>query len=91
MPWTENFKHFVRSVNMELALHSGAEYEVLILVQVRDGVTLYTQSGEIDGTSVGRLKDTFIPPEFHDMVMMFNNRTLENWYPEAKELRYVQS
>lgn len=89
MPWTENFKHYIRSVSMELSLHSGAEYEVLILVHVRAGVSLYFPNGKIDDVAINRLAHTHIPPEFHDMVMFFSERTLDEWYPEVGEHMYV--
>ncbi|KAL4799737.1 hypothetical protein BDV19DRAFT_376171 [Aspergillus venezuelensis] len=36
LEWTENMKHHVRSLVMELSLHSGAEYEMFLLTHVKN-------------------------------------------------------
>jgi hypothetical protein len=65
---------------MELSLHSGAEYEVFLMVHVLDdSIPLET---DVD---IQRLKATTIPDEFHDMTIFFNNKMLENWYPKIFE------
>ncbi|KAL4778610.1 hypothetical protein BJX76DRAFT_342820 [Aspergillus varians] len=81
MEWTENMKHHVRSLIMELSLHSGAEYEVFLLTHVKDNdVPLY---GPDEESNIQKLRK-FIPPEFWDMTIFFNERTLESWYPKVE-------
>jgi hypothetical protein len=85
MEWTENLKQFVRSLVMELSLHSGGEYEVFILCHVRDkDIPVYTDDGE----AVQSLKSRFVPREFLDMTILFNEKTLKSWYPNVDEHRY---
>ncbi|RDW68854.1 DUF3405 domain-containing protein [Aspergillus mulundensis] len=86
MVWTENLKQHVRSLIMELSLHSGGEYEVFLLTHVKDNdLLLYaTDEGKIQ-----ELKERFIPPEFWDITVLFNERTLQSWYPKVDEHRPV--
>lgn len=69
---------------MELSLHSGAEYEVFLLVHVKDDtIPIYS-----DDNTVQRLKEIYIPAEFRNMTIFFNNKLLEAWYPKVEEHRY---
>ncbi|OQE13532.1 hypothetical protein PENFLA_c046G05942 [Penicillium flavigenum] len=80
--WTENLKQSVRSLIMELSLHSGGEYEVFILCHVKDkDIPVYTDDGE----TMQSLKSRFVPREFLDMTILFNDKTLKTWYPKVDE------
>ncbi|KAL4750025.1 hypothetical protein BDW72DRAFT_213680 [Aspergillus terricola var. indicus] len=84
--WTKNLKEHVRSLIMELSLHSGAEYEVLLLTHVKDkNLLLYG----VDEAKIRALKEKFIPREFWDITVLFNERTLQSWYPKVDEYRPV--
>ncbi|KAL4998393.1 hypothetical protein BDV10DRAFT_201272 [Aspergillus recurvatus] len=82
MVWTENLKQHVRSLIMELSLHSGAEYEVFLLTHVKDNDLLLYAT---DDAKIRALKEQFIPPEFWDITVLFNERTLQSWYPKVDE------
>lgn len=87
MEWTDNHKQHVRSLIMELSLHSGGEYKIFILCHVRDNTISF------DGENVGairRLKAQFVPLEFADMTIFFNDQTLESWYPLIDDHRYAE-
>ncbi|KAH1853396.1 hypothetical protein KXV70_006194 [Aspergillus fumigatus] len=85
MPWTENMKHYVRSLVMELSLHTGSEYQVFILTHVKDNnIPIYAVNGD---DNAQRLKEKYMPKEFHDMTILFNDHTLESWYPAIEEHR----
>ncbi|EAL91513.1 DUF3405 domain-containing protein [Aspergillus fumigatus Af293] len=85
MPWTENMKHYVRSPVMELSLHTGSEYQVFILTHVKDNnIPIYAVNGD---DNAQRLKEKYMPKEFHDMTILFNDHTLESWYPAIEEHR----
>ncbi|KAJ5196597.1 Protein of unknown function DUF3405 [Penicillium cf. viridicatum] len=82
MEWSENLKQNVRSLVMELSLHSGGEYEVFLLVHVKDeSVPIYTDDADV----MKEIKAQFIPREFRDMAVLFNEKTLESWYPRVEE------
>ncbi|KAJ6007332.1 hypothetical protein N7540_011308 [Penicillium herquei] len=82
MEWTENHKQHVRSLIMELSLHSGGEYEVFILCHVKDR-TISLNSD--DPEAIQRLKRRFVPIEFADMTVLFNDQTLASWYPSIED------
>ncbi|CAI7618289.1 unnamed protein product [Penicillium glandicola] len=85
MEWTKNMKQSIRSLVMELALHSGAEYEVFILCDVKDeSIPIYTDDAQV----MKETKARFIPREFMDMAVLFNDKTLDSWYPKVEEHRY---
>lgn len=82
MVWTSNHREYLRALIMELALHSGAEYEVFLLVHVKDeNLPIFS-----DGRTVDQLR-TSIPAEFRNMARFFNNKLLEAWYPKIEEHR----
>ncbi|KAL4757665.1 DUF3405 domain-containing protein [Aspergillus foveolatus] len=84
--WTENLKEHVRSLIVELSLHSGAEYEVFLLTHVKDNnLLLYS----VDEAKIRALKEKFIPREFWDITVLFNERTLQSWpvYQYAQPLQ----
>ncbi|KAA8647195.1 DUF3405 domain-containing protein [Aspergillus tanneri] len=84
LEWTPNIIHYVRSIIMELSLHSGAEYEVFILVDVKDNIPI-----NVSGADVQHLKDMCIPAEFHNMTIFFNDEVLKAWYPNVGEHRPI--
>ncbi|KAL4784727.1 hypothetical protein BJX76DRAFT_356714 [Aspergillus varians] len=86
MEWTPNLKQYVRSLIMELALHTGAEYEVFILLHIRDESIVIDWQDE---AGLRNLRAAFIPPEFQDMAILFNDPTLHSWYPRLDEHRAI--
>lgn len=84
MKWTENHSQYLRALIMELSLHSGAEYEVFLLVHVKDDdLPIFS-----DAKTMDRLRNS-IPAEFRSMALFFNNKLLEAWYPKIVEHRQV--
>ncbi|KAJ5086557.1 hypothetical protein NUU61_007864 [Penicillium alfredii] len=78
--WTPDHCRYLRSLIMELALHSGAEYEVFLLVHVKDDeLPIFS-----DQETLLKLKEA-IPSEFRSMALFFNNKLLEAWYPKIPE------
>jgi hypothetical protein len=88
MEWTENLKQHVRSLIMELSLHSGAEYQIFILCHVKDNKISIDLP---DAEALESLKAHFVPREFLDLTILFNDQTLESWYPKLIEHQCVTS
>jgi Protein of unknown function (DUF3405) len=83
MSWTANHREYLRSFIMELSLHSGAEFEIFLMVHVKDDeLPIFS-----DEETVQRLKEEFIPAEFRNITVLFNNKMLEAWYPKIDEHR----
>ena len=83
--WTIDTVQYVRSQIMELALHSGAEYEVIILVEVKDVKIPIFEDEEAYRQTL--LKS--VPDEFSDVTILFNRNLLEKWYPKVGVHEYV--
>lgn len=82
MLWTPNHREYLRAMIMELALHPGAEYEVFLLVHVKDDeLPIFS-----DPKTMSDLRNS-IPPEFRSMALFFNNKLLEAWYPKITDHR----
>lgn len=77
--WTVDTIQYIRSMIMELSLHSGAEYEVIVLVDVKDaGARIFDNDASYRQT----LKKS-MPDEFKNNTILFNRQLLERWYPKA--------
>ncbi len=83
--WSIDSMQYVRSHLMELALHSGAEYEVIILVEVKD-ITIPIFEDE---KAYKQTLSKSVPDEFSDVTILFNRELLEKWYPKVGEHKYV--
>ncbi|KAJ5350033.1 hypothetical protein N7541_007760 [Penicillium brevicompactum] len=84
MKWTPSHAQYLRSLIMELSLHSGSEYQVFFLVDVHSPIDL-----ENDEEGVQTLKQKIVPAEFRNMTVLFNERLLERWYPKVDEHRAI--
>lgn len=77
--WTIDTVQYIRSMIMELSLHSGAEYEVIIMVGIKDASARIFDN---DASYQQRLKKV-APDEFQNNTILFNQRLLETWYPKV--------
>ncbi|ESZ98206.1 hypothetical protein SBOR_1382 [Sclerotinia borealis F-4128] len=74
--WNENDKHNVRSIITELSLKSGGEYEVFLLVHIRNS----TIAIENDIDYIKALHEN-VPKEFHDIAVLWNEVYVRGLYP----------
>lgn len=80
--WSPDHREYLRAMIMELSLHSGAEYEVFLLVHIKDDeLPIFS-----DAKTVRELRQS-IPLEFRNIALFFNNKLLEAWYPKIEEHR----
>lgn len=77
--YTPDNLYHVRSMITELSLHSGAEYEVFLMVQIID-LDKHIFS---DPAVYQEALDQYVPREFHNISILFNVPLLEAWYPKA--------
>ncbi|KAJ6179581.1 hypothetical protein N7519_010042 [Penicillium mononematosum] len=77
MEYTEDDLYYVRSIIMELSLLSGAEYEVIILVDTKDVEVPHPA----DKAGLDSLKSS-LPRELQDLAVFFNSEILKDWYPK---------
>ncbi|KAJ5795053.1 hypothetical protein N7457_001652 [Penicillium paradoxum] len=80
MKWTASHAQYLRSLIMELSLHSGSEYSVFFMVDI------HNQSIDLkDDETIEALKQELVPAEFRNMTLFFSERLLEEWYPKMEE------
>ncbi|KAK1993147.1 hypothetical protein LX36DRAFT_730584 [Colletotrichum falcatum] len=88
--YTENDKQVIRSLISELSLRSGGEYEVFLLLHVRD------DSVDIRDDKVRQnILDTHIPKEFHSITKPWNDQAVWDIYTaltdaEEKTVHHAQ-
>ena len=88
--YTENDKQVIRSLLTEMALRSGGEYEVFLLLHVKDaGIDLH------DVTNRRHILEENVPLEFHNITVMWNDETVSKVYAaltdeEARDVHYGQ-
>jgi hypothetical protein len=68
--YTENDKQNIRSLVSELSLRSGGEYQVFLLVQIKNGLPFTEESLHAD-----------LPKEFWDMAVPWNDEQMSELYP----------
>lgn len=71
----------LRSLIAETSLATGGEYAVFILVDVKNG----TWNIHKDTESYNRVVREYVPAEFRDMAVLFDDSMLESWYPDVGE------
>ena len=81
MEYTESQRAWIRALIAEAALHSAGQYEVFLLVNVKDP-TIHLEEDE---AAYERALKASVPKEFQDMAILWNQRTLEKWYPKVPE------
>jgi hypothetical protein len=79
--YTENDKQVIRALVSELNLKTGGEYEVFLLVHVKNHELRIFDDPE---TYQAVLQDN-IPPEFHAMTVLWNDEVVWNIYTEMKD------
>ncbi|CAG7974360.1 unnamed protein product [Penicillium olsonii] len=85
MRWTPSHAQYLRSLIMELSLHSGSEYQLFFLIDVHNpSIDL-----ENDEEAIQSLKQKIVPAEFRNMTILFSERLLERWYPKLDEHRAI--
>ncbi len=79
--WAIDTMEYIRSMVMELSLHSGAEYEVIFLVEVRDAdKAIFT-----DSETYAKVLRKSVPEEFRSLTILFNHALLDAWYPRTQQ------
>ena len=69
----------------ELALHSGGDCEVVLLVDCK-GTEL---PNSMDTVAMDKFKADYLPRELGELAVFFNTKILEAWYPKIKAHEYV--
>ncbi|KAJ8120841.1 hypothetical protein O1611_g10260 [Lasiodiplodia mahajangana] len=79
--YTDNRMAWLRALIAEASLERRNKYRVFFLVHIKDPWARL----EEDGFEYDRLMRECVPSEFHDIAFLFNQRTLQTWYPRVSE------
>ncbi|KAH9893023.1 hypothetical protein F4778DRAFT_305082 [Xylariomycetidae sp. FL2044] len=79
--YTEKRVAWLRNLITEVSLHREGKYEVFLLVHLKESEADLDE----DGDAYHQALRNYVPQEFRDMAVLFNNRTLETWYPLVSE------
>jgi len=75
--FSNNDKQNIRSLITELSLKSGAEYQVFLLMLVKDReLPIFT-----DATAYEFALSTYVPDEFRNMTILYNEAIMKEKYP----------
>ena len=77
--WTLDTTQYVRSMIMELSLHTGGEYEVFVLIEVLDDSEPIFNNRGVHHKIIERS----VPREFQNISFLFNRKLLQHWYPNV--------
>lgn len=77
--------HNLRSLIVETALRTGGEYQVILLVDMKDYEGYDNDIFASDEAYRNGMRDAGVPPEFQSMTLLWTNRLLDSWYPQVKE------
>lgn len=80
--------YYLRSLVAETALKTGGEYQVILLVDMKDGEggRDYNVFASEEAYKKG-LEDAGVPSEFQSIALLWDMRLLESWYPDIEEHR----
>ncbi|KAK3937775.1 hypothetical protein QBC46DRAFT_451677 [Diplogelasinospora grovesii] len=75
---------YLRSLIVETSLRTGAEYHVILLVNIKDMDRKIFSSPE---SYTQALKDAGIPQELQSIAVLWDDHLLASWYPDVPEHR----
>lgn len=80
--------YYIRSLIAETALKSGGEYQVILLVDMKDYEGYENDIFASEEAYQKGLEDAGVPPELQSIAVLWTVRLLESWYPMIEEHRY---
>ncbi|RFU72785.1 major facilitator superfamily transporter [Trichoderma arundinaceum] len=79
--YSKNDRETMRAMISELSLKSGGEFEIFLLVQVKDKKLQIFDDPEVYQSVLQK----HIPPEFHDITVLWNDQQVWDIYTELKD------
>ncbi|KAI0873114.1 hypothetical protein GGS24DRAFT_517937 [Hypoxylon argillaceum] len=79
--YTENRMAWLRALIAEASLERKNNYRVFFLVNIKNPEVRL----EEDGFAYDEMMRKCVPSEFRDIAFLFNERTLQSWYPDVPE------
>ncbi|KAI9829675.1 MAG: hypothetical protein M1819_006046 [Sarea resinae] len=80
-PYTMNDLQVIRALITELSLLSGGEYQVFLLVNVKDlNLPIFT-----DPNVYREVLENYVPDELRDIAILWSEQICQAWYPKVGE------
>jgi hypothetical protein len=79
--------YYLRSLIAETTLKTGGEYQVILLVDMKDKEGYENNIFASEEAYKKGLEDAGVPPEFQSIALLWDMRLLESWYPLIDEHR----
>ena len=79
--YTENDKQTIRALVSELSLKTGGQYEVFLLVQVKDNNLRIFDNEDV----YQKVLSQSVPPEFRSMTILWNDDIVWQLYPKLTD------
>lgn len=76
--YTDNEKQAIRALISELSLRTGGKFQVYLLVQVKDQLE---ELALWDQDTYKYILKTQVPPEFHDIAILWGSYQVQEMYP----------
>ncbi|KAH8890330.1 hypothetical protein GQ53DRAFT_174618 [Thozetella sp. PMI_491] len=76
--------YYLRSLIVETGLRTGAEYKVILLVDIKD---LERKIFDSDEAYQKALVDAGVPPELRSITVLWDENLVKSWYPKVEEYR----
>lgn len=76
---------WLRALIAEASLERKNNYRVFFLVNIKNPEVRL----EEDGFAYDEMMRKCVPSEFRDIAFLFNERTLQSWYPDVPEHGFV--
>ena len=76
--YTDNDMEAIRALITEVSLLSGGEYQVLLLVNIKNA-----KADLSDRKLYQELLAKSVPAEFHSISILWNEKILQKWYPKV--------
>ena len=76
--YTPNDLEAIRALITETSLFSGGEYQVYLLVNIKDANARIWEHKELHDS----LLTKHVPPEFQSIAILWNEKVFQQWYPD---------
>lgn len=81
--WTQDDLHNIRAMITELSLFSAGEYQLYIILQIRN----LSEQPPAENKTYGEIKQRYVPKELLKMTELWNETDCRIAYPKVKEYK----
>lgn len=83
LEYTPELLQHIRSMVSELSLHTGGDYSVYLMVEIKD-IDRYNLTSP-DSEARQKALNDIVPREYHNLTVLFDQDLLKAWYPAINQ------